>query len=219
MQYRCRATSVDGFIQQVAVAYVARGYWFYVSGRIPPHKDPELVDQKLIARYGVAVSQKERCRRKRGGLANMQYIRHERFFLLMATHGKHEFFDEEDGQVRDARRVPIRYAGYTISHRNRRVCVRIAVDEYARLKAHFLELACRRSEITLAVEFARIRMQPYAPIRAQVLTIWRAVNRTRRAAGYDAVPIEAVPWKRSIVRPFAIAFSNTTKTGRGCSGE
>jgi len=79
MLYRCVATSVDGFVQQVAVAYLARGYWFYVAGRIPPGKDPEDVDPKLIARYGIAVSQKERCRRKRAGLSNMQYIRHERF--------------------------------------------------------------------------------------------------------------------------------------------
>lgn len=202
MQYRCVTTSVAGFIQQVAVSYVARGYWFYVAGCVPPKKDPEHVDQKLIARYGIAVSQKERCRRKRAGLSNMQYIRHERFFLLMASHGQHVFFEEEAGQVRDARRAPIQYAGYAISYRNQRVCVRIAVDEYARLKAHFLELACRRSVDALAGEFACVRMQPYAPVRVQMLNIWRAVNRARRAAGLETMPIEGVPWKRGIVPPF-----------------
>lgn len=205
MQYRCVATSVDGFVQQVAVAYLARGYWFYVAGYVPPHKDPEHVDQKLIARYGIAVSQKERCRRKRAGLANMQYIRHERFFLLMATHGQHEFFDEEAAQIRDARRVAVRYAEYSLSFRNGRVSVRIAPDGYARLKAYFLEIACRRSADVLASEFARIRFQPYAPIRVQLLNVWRAVNNTRRAAGFVSVPIESVPWKRRIVQPFQSA--------------
>lgn len=202
MQYRCEATTVDGFVQQVAVAYVARGYWFYVAGLVPEEKEPGGVDAKLISKYGIDVSQKERSRRKRAGLANMQYIRHGRFFLLMATHGKHAFFEEEAEQIRDARRAPIRYAGYAISYRNKRVCVRIAVDEYARLKALFLELACRRSVDALAVEFARVRMQPYAPIRVQLLNIWRAVNRVRRTAGLEAVPIESVPWKRRITRPF-----------------
>jgi hypothetical protein len=35
MEYRCEATSVAGFIQQLAVAYVGRGYFFYVAGVIP----------------------------------------------------------------------------------------------------------------------------------------------------------------------------------------
>ena len=39
MQYRCKAVSVEGFIQQLAVAYVSRGYLFYVSGKIPESKD------------------------------------------------------------------------------------------------------------------------------------------------------------------------------------
>ncbi|MGE0760845.1 MAG: hypothetical protein AB7O38_27795, partial [Pirellulaceae bacterium] len=183
MQYRCNATSVDGFIQQVAVAYIARGYWFYVSGRIPKHKNPELVDQKLIARYDIAASQKERCRRKRAGLANMQYIRHERFFLLMATHGKHVFFDEEVGQVRDVRRVPVHYGGYSLSYRNGRVSVRIGLDEYRKLKAWFLDNARRRNVELLAADFSRVPYQPYAPVRVQLLNIWRMVNRERRVAG------------------------------------
>jgi len=119
----------------------------------------------------------------------------------MATHGQHGFFEDESGQVRDARRVAVRYAGYSISYRNQRVCVRVAVDEYARLKAHFLELACRRPASELAGDFAQVRMQPYAPIRIQLLNIWRAVNRTPRIAGLEAVPIESVPWKRRIVLP------------------
>ena len=213
MQYRCVATSVDGFIQQVSVAYLARGYWIYVTGRIPPHKDPEHVDQKLIARYGIAISQKERCRRKRVGLANMQYIRHERFFLLMATHGQHGFFEEEAGQVRDARRVAICYAGYSLSHRNGRASVRIAPDEHFRLKAYFLELACRRNVEALAAEVARTRFQPYAPVRVQLLNIWRAVNRHRRTAGLEPICIDCVPCRRRIVRPFGGKVGGKTTEG------
>ena len=112
MQYRCEATSVEGFVQQVAVQYLRHGYWFYVAGRVPVGKDPGAVDRKLIAKYGVTLSSKERTRRKRAGLANLHYIRHDRFFLLMATHGQHRFFADETAQIRDARRQPIKFGGY-----------------------------------------------------------------------------------------------------------
>jgi len=202
MRYRCVADSIDGLVQQVAVSYLARGYFFYVTGTVPPSKDPSAVDGKLVCKYCVSTSQKERCRRKRAGLANLQYIRHGRFFVLLATHGKHAFFDEEAGQVRDARRVPIKVAGYSLSVRSGRVSVRIEPSEYRWLKAWFLERACHRTAATLAAEFAGVGFQPYAPVRVQLLNIWRAVNRARAIAGFDRVPIEAVPWRRRILKPF-----------------
>jgi len=203
MQYRCEATSVEGFVQQVAVQYLRHGYWFYVAGRIPPGKDPRAIDQKLIARYCIDLSSKERTRRKRAGLANLHYIRHDRFFLLMATHGSHRFFEDETGQIHDARRQPIKFAGYAMSHRNGHACVRIERAEYLQLKAWFLDLACRRSAEALAAELGGVRFVPYRPVRLQLLAIWRAVNRGRRLAGHEPLPIEGVPWKRRIVRPFA----------------
>jgi len=111
VEYRCVATSVEGFVQQVAVQYLRHGYWFYVAGIVPEGKDRAAVDAKLIKKYGIDVSRWERTRRKRAGLANMQYIRHERVFLLMASHGQHRFFKDEAGEIRDARRAPIKYAG------------------------------------------------------------------------------------------------------------
>src|SRR3990172_7488698 len=202
MQYRCEATSVEGFVQQVAVQYLRHGYWFYVAGSVPAGKDPRTVDRKLIAKYGATASSKERTRRKRAGLANLHYIRHDRFFLLMATHGRHRFFDDEVGQICDARRQPVKFTGYAMSHRNGRVCVRIEQAEYEQLKAWFLDLACRRSGEALDAEFRAVRLVPYAPVRQQLLTVWRAVNRVRRVAGFAALQVECVPWKRCIVRPF-----------------
>ncbi len=66
-----------------------------MAGHIPEGKDPAAADAKLIKKYGIDVSRSERARCKRTGLAKMQYIRHDRFFLLMATHGKHHFFEAE----------------------------------------------------------------------------------------------------------------------------
>jgi hypothetical protein len=157
--YRCVATSLPGLIQQLAVAYVARGYWFYVKGRIPVDKDPETVDRKLIEKYGIDVSKWERSRRKKAGLANLHYLRLGRMFVLIATHGKHTFFDEEALAIRDIRRVPFKHGGYVITHRNGHASVRIDRETYKRLKAYLIDLAPRRSAEHMAngVSDSRLR--------------------------------------------------------------
>ena len=66
--YRYETTSVEGFIQQLAVSYVGQGYWFYVSGVVPDRKDPRAVDTKLMTRYGVDISKWARARRKVGAV-------------------------------------------------------------------------------------------------------------------------------------------------------
>lgn len=198
--YRCEATTVGGFVQQLAVQYVTHGYWFYVLGRIPESKDPQAVDAKLIERYRIDCSSAERSRRKAAGWANVQYLRLGHEFILVATHGAGRFFEEE--RFRDARRAPIRFQGYSISHRNGRTCVRIHRDEYVRLKAHFLELATRRPQSALVSMFAGLPFEPYAPIRDQLFRLLRAVNRVRKSAGMRPVPVEALRLRRRIYRPF-----------------
>ena len=56
MTYRAETTSIGGFIQQLAVSCVSKGYFFYVAGSVPPGKDPRVIDQKLIDRYGIDIS-------------------------------------------------------------------------------------------------------------------------------------------------------------------
>lgn len=200
--YRCVATSLPGFIQQLAVAYVARGYWFYVKGRIPVDKDPEMVDRKLIEKYGINVSKWERSRRKKAGLANLHYLRLGRMFVLIATHGKHAFFDEEAPTLRDIRRVPFKHGGYAITHRNGHASVRIDRETYKRLKAYLVDQAPRRSAAHMEMEFRLIQLEPYTPIRRQLLNLHRAVNRVRRAAGLEPVPMDCLRLKRRSYRPF-----------------
>ena len=92
MEYRCEATSVAGFVQQLAVSYIGRGYFFYVRGEIPEKKDPRVVDENITGKYGIAIGKKARALRKASGLANIQYLRFERSFVLLATHGRHPVF-------------------------------------------------------------------------------------------------------------------------------
>lgn len=204
MSYACETTTLAGFTQQLAVSYVANGYFFYVLGSIPEGKDPARTDAKLIDRYGIDCSKFTRARRKRVGLANVQYIRFRNRFVLLATHGDHRFFQDEATQIRDVRREPLKVEGYAVSFRAGKVSVRIQRDEYELLKSHFLDQATHRSAAALADEFAAVPYQPYAPVRGQLLCIWRAVNRARKEAGFEPVPITCVPSRRRIVKPFVM---------------
>lgn len=201
-EYQCEATSLGGFVQQLAVAYVAHGYWFYVTGSIPERKDPADVDRKLIQRYGLGLSRWAVARRKRGGGANLQYLRFGRFFVLLATKGEHPFFQEEAASVRKVQNVPIKIGGYAIGHKAGHARVTIEREEYKRLKAFFVDLAVRRTAATLEAEFQRLPFEPYAPIRVQLLCILRAVNRARKVAGFEAVSKTCLRLNRRIYRPF-----------------
>lgn len=204
--YRCEATTVGGFVQQLAVAYVQHGYWFYVTGHVPERKCRLAVDAKLIDRYDIAISKWARARRKQAGKANVQYLRYRRFFILIATRGEHRFFEDEP-TFRDIRRDPLGFAGYSIGYkrgtdRKWHVSVRIHPTEYLRLKAYFLELATRRSTEKLTTEFQRIPFEPYAPVRRQLLNLLRAVNRVRKNAGYAQVQTSALRLRRRPLKVF-----------------
>lgn len=217
--YRCEATSVEGFVQQLAVSYLANGYWFYVVGQVPDGKDPRNVDEKLVTRYQIDLSKWARARRKRAGLANLQYLRFGRLFVLLATHGTHAFFEEEASAIRDARKTPIRFRGYAISYSNGHPHVRIEQEEYKRLKAYFLELALHRSAERLGSELARLPFEPYAPIRGQLLAVLRAVNRERKRAGFEPVPKSCFRFVRRVCRPFELVVSEEEAAASNESGD
>jgi len=200
--YRYETSSISGFIQQLAVSYVSNGYFFYVVGRVPAGKDARAIDRKLVGRYGVHVSKWAKARRKQAGGANLQYLRHGHLFVLLATHGHHPFFTEEGELVRDMRRIPLKAFGYAVSFKGQHVHVRIEREEFKRLKAYFLGLATHRRADTIAAELFQLPFEPYAPVRRQLLELWRLINKARRAAGFDLVPIECLRLRRRIVKPF-----------------
>jgi hypothetical protein len=202
MAYRCVATTIEGFIQQLAVCYVGRGYWYYVTGRVPAGKAGWLIDQRLSAKYQLDISKWTRCRRKRAGRASMQYIRHNDFFVLLATEGAHRFFEEEGPVIKDNRKVPITYAGYSISYCGGTVHVRLAEDTYKDLRAYFLDIAVHRSVAYLAGEFYKLPFEPYGPVKVQLFGLLEEVNDARRRAGFARVPGQAVWVRPKRVKPF-----------------
>jgi hypothetical protein len=219
MIYRHIAVSENAFVQQLAVAYVNHGYWYYVTGIIPGCKDVEKVDQKLIEKYNIAISKWARARRKKQGRANVHYLRHRHFFVLVATRGTHHFFREEGENIKNIKYDPIHFSGYSISYkqgmdRKWHASVRIHPVMYTHLKSYFLDMATCRSLGQIRIELLKLPFEPYAPVRRQLLNIVRAVNRARLKAGFEPVPIEYLRLKRHVLKPFTeeTAVSNRRKS-------
>lgn len=219
MAYRCEAASPESVVQLIAASYLRHGYFWYVTGHIPSGKNPRDVDRKLIDKYGIDVSEWERSRRKKQGLANAQYLRYGDWFILMVTEGHHHLKAPaakggEKEQLRDCRRIPIRFEGYAISYRRAGVTpkggsapkwhahVRIDGPTYRGMKAHFLNIACHRSPENLSRELAAIPYARYAPIRRQLLTLLRQVNAARQQMGYAILPHSVLRLRRSPVKVY-----------------
>ena len=80
--------------------------------------------------------------------------------------------------------------------------MRIERENFDGMKSQITESALRCGGRTLESELADMPHLRFAPIRRQLHEIWRAANRQRRIAGLETAPIEVVPWRRRIVRPF-----------------
>jgi hypothetical protein len=82
------------------------------------------------------------------------------------------------------------------------VQVRIDRRAYLELKAYYLDEAKRQSAFWLEREFACWPFEMYAPVRRQLLAIYREVCRERRRAGLN-LPVKDTNWfRRRQVRVF-----------------
>ena len=215
--YRCVTPTLEGFVQQLSTGFIAKGYFFYVTGNIKANQDPRHVDRKIVNKFNVAISKWARYRRKKKRsadgrpLANTQYIRHHRFFVLLATPGHHLFFEEHETrkngsrshQWADVRRRPIVYGGYSIGHRNGHTSVRMSRKAYRELKDHFLRIAVNGQREQLEREFMQAPFEPWGGVTRQMFCILRASNRARKSAGLPLIPNDCVRTRRRQLRPFA----------------
>jgi hypothetical protein len=216
--YRCVAQTEAGFIQQLAVSYIGHGYWFYVTGEVPPDKDPECVDQKLIERYGINISKWARARRRALGYSNVHYLRFNRRFILIASPGEHdrEFFIKEPN-IRDVRRDSIRFGDYSIGYKQGadgkwHPSVRIHPSAYRRLRLYFRQIAVHWPIEALIRELQDTGFEFYAPVRRQVANLMRLVNRVRKAAGREWIPFGAIDWRRRPVTVFGAVGAKDSVT-------
>lgn len=115
---------------------------------------------------------------------------------------------------RHIRHFRLKYGGYSISYRSGgrtrsgdrdakwHAHVEIERGRYLELKSWLLDKATHRSVERLAMDFYQVPIETYAPVRRQMLNLLRALNRVRRQAGFQLVPVEVLPLRRRIVRPF-----------------
>lgn len=204
--YRYEATSVEGFVQQLAVCYLKNRYWFYVLGEIPDEKDPHAVDEKLLTRYGIEQSKWAKARAKQRGIAKVQYLRYRTTFLLVATEGQHPIFADESDNLRDARERPVKFYGYSIGYRDGHPFVRISTAQYKELVQAFLDAALTSSSEVLAARFKSLPFEPYGPVKVQLRRLLQRVNEVRRTAGLARIDPGVLRTKRRSIRPFATAM-------------
>lgn len=205
--YPHRFTNIHMFVQRVADNIVKYGNIKYVTGVIPEHREPLAVDAKILGKYGIAVSRWTRARRRTKGLASVHYVRHQRFFVMLAPekgkgqspwHELEEWSSErqvraQGSRIHDIRRKPLVHGGYSISFKHctgtgrGHVAVRIHPEEYRALKAYFLHLAKHRSAENLTREFQFFPFEPWAGVRMQRWNIFQAVNAARKRSGFELI--------------------------------
>ncbi len=140
--------------------------------------------------------------------------------MLLATHGKHRFFEDEQERIRDARQIAIQFSGYSLGckqgdylhkspgkklTRDHRFRSRVQVSRpvYLDWLAYFEHTAHRSPAERLAAQLYQFPYEPYAPVRKQVLNIVRVVNRVRKQHGRRPLDTQrVVRYRRQIVRPF-----------------
>ena len=54
----------------------------------------------------------------------------------------------------------------------------------------------------LALEFYRLPFEPYAPVRRQMLQLWKDVNARRKTAGLPLLSVEVLPLRRRVMKTF-----------------
>ncbi len=220
MKYRYLPASIEGVVQLIAASYLRHGYYWYVTGTIPESKNRDSIDQKLIAKYEIDITEWARSQRRKRGLANAQYLRFNDWFILLMTEGHHKLkqpskLGGEGESIKDCRRVPIKLEGYSISYRRSGITetgattpkwhahVRIDNETYKQLKSHFEFLAVHRSPENLEYEFSKVSFARYAPVRRQLLNILRAVNDRRKQHNFELLPYSVLNLRRSPVKVYA----------------
>ncbi len=74
------------------------------------------MDQNIVSKYEIDLPRREQAYRKQQGLAAVRYLRHERFFVILATQGRHAFKAGHANQLRDIRKDRLLYGGYSVRY-------------------------------------------------------------------------------------------------------
>ena len=232
MAYQCVARNEAAFVQQL-VRYANSGYRFYVVGIISDRKPAEHVDARLIEKFDIDKSSQARSRAKKRGEANLQYIRLGSLWVMLATEGKHRFFDDNrsksgDKQWHDLRCKALKVGPYAISSKldggwkkgasklkRYRTRVTLTREAYKELIAFYEDKAVHWSRENLETRFEALGQQylAYRPIREQLIHLVKRVNRNRKLSGYEVIPYSCLKMP-SCVRTIKVFSKENNNKGK-----
>lgn len=180
------------------------------------------------------LSRQQRARRKRLGQANLHYARRGNFFVIVATHGQHRFFSDEGATIRDIRKTPLQFGPHSISVKRGRFVKRQAGSKSAFPDhRHRVRVQIKRASANVGLTFKRepvaevqkgweaksaLPVEPYAPMRKQVLKLAAMINSQRQTAKLAPISIERLRFRRRIVKPFE-ARRNEDEALRGITSK
>jgi len=206
------APNIDVFLSQVQ-RLVGWGYFFFCTFELAKDKDPEQLDAKLIELWNLDKPYWKREKRRRGRAPSIWYLRYDRFYVLLATHGKapdggpHPFFVEY--QTTNICRYSLSCFGYQIRYpvsketKRRKLFVRLSKETRDELRERLLSIAVKeryRDPESIEAVVASLPWQWYRPVREQVKVILKEVNKVRRYAGMKPVRLGCVPKRMRISR-------------------
>ena len=197
VRYEC--VSENAMIQQIVLLVSRFGYQFWSPVTLPVFKKPMNTDAKIIERFTLF----DRKRVKPCSLqqpAKVRYLRFDRFGILLATHGRHRFFEEEPYQ--DIRTSPIELFGYRVGMtrkgkaRRWSASVRLTQEQLAIIRQALLgQPRC--------CSFSSMPLLMYGGVVRQLFALLREVNTVRLRAGLPPLPYSALPpLKRKSLKVF-----------------
>jgi hypothetical protein len=110
--------------------------------------------------------------------------------------------------VKDVRREPLKFGGYSIGCGSERtgekwhVSVRIEKRYFLLILRHFSRAAESLSKEELIHALNKLPFDRFAPVRRQIFTLIRHVNRVRQRMGLSAIERERIDFRRRPVSPF-----------------
>jgi len=201
-KYQYVATTLPGFVQQVAVHYIRWGYYYYTTGVVQHPKTPEAFDKKMLDQYGIYCSKDTRYRQKLRGEARVQYLRYKRLWILMATEGRHPVHLAEAKSFKKCDKYPIYVFGYSISYKAGHPHVRIRDYDFAHEREYLLKCAPAKKE-WLEAKFRSLKWQNYGPVVIQIRRLINLVNDERKRRGLEPIDKTCRVFKRRSVKVFA----------------
>lgn len=200
--------SLGDFLRRIAIDYVRYDYHRYVVRSIPQGKDVIVIDEKLCHAYDVTWCRMTRTRRRRAGIAVVQYLRWKHTFVLLATEGVHKAFNKLRSY--NIRESPLHLCGYTIGIIGKSVSVQVSRRLWIRL-----EKLVRRVELqsveTIERTLESLPLYNFPGVIRQKHKLLHQVNHHRKQAGLPSVNLILPPLFHQRFRGRSRESSSATK--------